>query len=225
MVRMFPMENPVSKNRRQSVLDQFLGEVNHALNTLTARASSPSRESPAGSASDHELNEIERKHAAGLMRVNHSGEICAQALYQGQALTAKLPRVREEMARAAREEQDHLAWCEQRISELGSQTSALNPLWYSLSFGIGAVTGLVSDKLSLGFVSATEDQVCEHLKSHLERLPISDQKSRAIVEQMRKDEAQHSHAALKAGGYRFPAPVKKVMSLLSNAMTKTSYHI
>lgn len=219
------MENPDSKNRRHSLLDLFLGEVNHALNTLTARAPYPARESPAGPKIDEELADEERKHAAGLMRVNHSGEICAQALYQGQALTAKLPKVREEMANAAREEQDHLAWCEERINELGSQTSVLNPLWYSLSFGIGAVTGLVSDKLSLGFVSATEDQVCEHLESHLQKLPGNDERSRAIVEQMRQDEAQHSHAALQAGGYRFPKPVKKAMSLVSNAMTKTSYHI
>jgi ubiquinone biosynthesis monooxygenase Coq7 len=159
------------------------------------------------------------------MRVNHAGEVCAQALYQGQALTAKLPEVGEQMEHAAAEEIDHLAWCEERIQELGGRTSALNPLWYAMSFGIGAGAGLISDKLSLGFVAATEDQVCAHLQLHLEELPGNDQKSRAIVEQMLEDEARHAQSALDAGGHQFPAPVKKLMTLVSAAMTGSSYRL
>ena len=126
------------------------------------------------------------------MRVNHAGEVCAQALYQGQALTAKLPEVGQQMEEAAAEEIDHLAWCEERITELGGNTSLLNPIWYAMSFGIGAGAGLISDKLSLGFVAATEDQVCEHLKIHLDQLPVNDHKSRAIVEEMLVDEERHA---------------------------------
>lgn len=157
------------------------------------------------------------------MRVNHAGEVCAQALYRGQALTAKLPTVREEMKQAADEEVDHLAWCEERLHQLDSHTSLLNPLWYSLSFCIGAGAGLINDRLSLGFVAATEDQVCNHLKSHLQKLPEQDQKSRAVVAQMLKDEAKHAHAAIKAGGITFPQTVKTLMTAASKAMTKSSY--
>jgi ubiquinone biosynthesis monooxygenase Coq7 len=159
------------------------------------------------------------------MRVNHTGEVCAQALYQGQALTAKLPEVRAEMERAADEEIDHLAWCEERVRQLGGHLSLLNPLWYGMSFGLGAAAGVVGDKVSLGFVSAIEDQVCEHLEEHLQTLPIHDEKSRAIVEKMLEDEAHHSHAALAAGGLQFPQPVKRGMTLVSRLMTKTSRFI
>jgi ubiquinone biosynthesis monooxygenase Coq7 len=157
------------------------------------------------------------------MRVNHAGEVCAQALYQGQALTAKLPAVREEMEHAADEEIDHLAWCQERLQQLDSHPSLLNPLWYGLSFGIGAAAGKISDRISLGFVAATEDQVCKHLEDHLQRLPEQDERSRAVVEQMLVDEEKHAHSALNAGGMRFPAPVKGLMTLVSKAMTKTSY--
>ena len=208
-----------------SPLDQFLTQIDRALRTVVADAPTPERKSPAETTEESELSGAEKRHAAGLMRVNHSGEVCAQALYQGQALTAKLTHVREEMEHAAEEEIDHLAWCEERVKELGENTSVLNPLWYAMSFGIGAAAGLISDELSLGFVSATEDQVCKHLESHLEKLPEQDTKSRVIVEQMLEDEAKHSHAALEAGGIKFPAPVKGLMSLVSNAMTKTSYRI
>ena len=159
------------------------------------------------------------------MRVNHTGEVCAQALYQGQALTAKLPAVREEMERAADEEIDHLAWCEERVKQLGGHLSVLNPLWYGMSFGLGAAAGLIGDKTSLGFVSAIEDQVCEHLEEHLQTLPPCDEKSRAIVETMLEDEARHSHAALAAGGTQFPAPIKKGMTLVSRLMTRTSRYV
>jgi len=159
------------------------------------------------------------------MRVNHAGEVCAQALYQGQALTAKLPEVRAEMAQAAAEEIDHLAWCEQRLKELDSQPSMLNPAWYALSFGLGAAAGLISDRVSLGFVAATEDQVCRHLDSHLERLPEQDHRSREIVSQMRADEARHAEAARRAGGIEFPAPVKTLMGATASLMTASSYRI
>lgn len=212
-------------SRNLSTLDNLLLQVDRALRTVVADAPIPDRESPAESTDEPSLSAEEKRHAAGLMRVNHAGEVCAQALYQGQALTAKLPKVRKEMEHAAKEEIDHLAWCEERVKELGEQTSVLNPLWYGLSFGVGAAAGLISDKLSLGFVSATEDQVCQHLQSHLEKLPPQDTKSRAIVEKMLVDEAKHSTAALEAGGAKFPAPVKKLMSLISKAMTESSYRI
>ncbi len=211
--------------RQLSVLDELLSQADKALRTLAPGKVSHTRPSPATAHAEAELSTAERRHAAGLMRVNHSGEVCAQALYQGQALTAKLPAVRREMELAADEEVDHLAWCQERIHSLGSHTSVLNPLWYSLSFGIGATAGLLSDRISLGFVAATEDQVCRHLQSHLQALPADDQKSRAVVEVMLDDEARHAHTALQAGGVRFPKPVKGLMSLVSKAMTKTSYRV
>lgn len=214
--------------RAHTVIDKLLIEFDHALRTVAAPAPQPNRRSPAVELTEQptgELTEQEAKHAAGLMRVNHSGEVCAQALYRGQALTAKLPEVRAEMEVAADEEIDHLAWCEERINRLGSHTSVLNPLWYSLSFGIGAGAGLISDRLSLGFVAATEDQVCKHLESHLQQLPEQDSESRAVVEQMLVDEAKHSHSALEAGGIAFPGPVKAVMTAVSKAMTKSSYRL
>lgn len=211
--------------RNLSGIDRLILGADRALRTLSTRATSSSRPSPANAEPHAELGDAERRHAAGLMRVNHSGEVCAQALYQGQALTAKLPEVREEMEHAAEEEVDHLAWCEQRLRDLDSRPSLLNPLWYGVSFGIGAAAGKVSDRMSLGFVAATEEQVCKHLESHLQSLPEQDQKSRAVVEQMLVDEAKHAHTALEAGGHRFPAPVKGVMTLVSKAMTKSSYKI
>lgn len=212
-------------DRKLSLIDQLVGTADNALRTLSGQPANPARPSPAQFLADTELNDHERRHAAGLMRVNHSGEICAQALYQGQALTAKLPAVRREMEQAALEEQDHLAWCEQRLQDLDSRPSALNPLWYALSFGLGASAGLVSDRLSLGFVAATEELVCKHLDHHLEQLPAQDSRSRAVVEQMLEDEARHARNAIDAGGWSFPTPVKKLMSLASRAMTGTSYHL
>lgn len=212
-------------NRQLSGLDHILTQLDQGLRTVLGNAPSPQRVSPATGVAESELSEQERGQAIGLMRVNHAGEICAQALYQGQALTAKLPEVGAQMEHAAEEEIDHLAWCEERIQELGGNTSALNPLWYAMSFGIGAGAGLISDKLSLGFVAATEEQVCTHLEKHLEELPANDSKSRAIVEQMLDDEARHAQTALDAGGHRFPAPAKKLMTLVSAAMTGSSYRL
>ncbi len=210
---------------RLSTFDQLIVQADQALRMLASSSPEPARQSPAGKMEERELSDHEKKHAAGLMRVNHAGEICAQALYQGQALTAKLPEVGQKMSEAAAEEIDHLAWCEERINQLDGRTSLLNPVWYAASFGIGAMAGLISDKLSLGFVAATEDQVCQHLQQHLDRLPENDHKSRAVVEQMLTDERRHADSALAAGGYPFPEPVKKLMTLVSNAMTATSYRI
>lgn len=218
------LSNP-KQARKLSPLDGLLVQVDKALRTIAVDKPPHERPSPAKKTSEQALTEEEKRHAAGLMRVNHTGEVCAQALYQGQALTAKLTRVRSEMEHAADEEIDHLAWCQERVNQLGSHTSLLNPLWYGLSFGIGATTGLISDKLSLGFVAATENQVCKHLESHLQKLPSEDKKSRAIVSQMLEDEAKHADTALEAGGLKFPAPVKGLMTLISKAMTKTSYRI
>lgn len=215
----------MASERHYSTADRLLLQADAALRTLLPFSGKPYRPSPAATEPDAELGTSEARHVAGLMRVNHTGEVCAQALYQGQALTAKLSHVRDAMGQAANEEIDHLAWCEQRIRELGSHTSLLNPLFYGLSFGLGAAAGMISDRVSLGFVAATEDQVCKHLDEHLSRLPATDRKSRAILEQMRTDEQQHSTSAIEAGGIRFPAPVKFGMSLLSKVMTKTTYRI
>lgn len=212
-------------NRKLTALDRVLAQLDQGLRTAFSGAPQPNRKSPADTLADIDLSDKDRAHAIGLMRVNHTGEVCAQALYQGQALTAKLPGVREQMREAAVEEVDHLAWCEDRIKDLGGRTSLLNPLFYAASFGIGAGAGLISDKLSLGFVAATEDQVCSHLKTHLDQLPQDDLKSRAVVQEMLADEERHAQAALDAGGYKFPSPVKKAMTLISAVMTKGSYRI
>lgn len=209
-----------------SLVDRLIVQADRALRTLAnAGDMAAERPSPAKPLHESDLTEAEKKHAAALMRVNHAGEVCAQALYQGQALTAKLPDVRKEMEKAAAEEIDHLVWCQERIDELDSHTSLLNPLWYGLSFALGAGAGLVSDRVSLGFVAATEQQVCRHLQDHLYQLPEQDYKSRAVIEQMLEDETRHGDAALAAGGADFPAPVKHVMALVSKVMTISSYRI
>ena len=215
----------MASERQYSPVDRLLLQADAALRTLLPFSGASSRPSPAIVQNETELSSEESRHVAGLMRINHTGEVCAQALYQGQALTAKLPNVRKAMEHAAEEEIDHLVWCEQRIHQLGSHTSVLNPLFYGLSFGIGAAAGLISDKVSLGFVAATEDQVCKHLNEHLEQIPADDEKSRAILEQMRTDEEHHAESALDAGGYRFPAPIKFGMSVLAKVMTKSTYRI
>ena len=215
----------MTTQRHYSPIDRLLLQADTALRTLLPFSGQPHRPSPAIVKPENPLDEQASRHVAGLMRINHTGEVCAQALYQGQALTAKLPQVRAAMEHAAEEEIDHLAWCEQRIRQLGSHPSVLNPLFYGLSFGIGAAAGLISDKVSLGFVAATENQVCKHLDEHLEQLPAGDEKSRAILEQMRIDEEHHAESALDAGGFRFPAPVRFGMSLLAKVMTKSTYRI
>lgn len=181
------------------------------------------RKNPATDTTEGELADSERDHVAGLMRVNHAGEICAQALYEGQALTAKSDQAREALQKAAAEERDHLAWCRERLGELQAKPSVLDPFFYGASYIMGALTGLAGDKISLGFVEATEDQVVQHLDEHLLVLPESDHKSRVILDQMREDEREHGAHALAMGGEVFPGPVKKVMSLMSRVMTNTTY--
>ncbi|ELQ18039.1 2-nonaprenyl-3-methyl-6-methoxy-1,4-benzoquinol hydroxylase [Pseudomonas fluorescens BRIP34879] len=215
----------MTTQRHYSPIDRLLLQADTAMRTLLPFSGQPHRPSPAIVQPDAQMSTTQTRHVAGLMRINHTGEVCAQALYQGQALTAKLPQVRAAMEHSAEEEVDHLAWCEQRIRQLGSHPSVLNPLFYGLSFGIGAAAGLISDKVSLGFVAATEHQVCKHLDEHLEQLPAEDEKSRAILEQMRIDEAHHADSALDAGGFRFPAPVRFGMGLLAKVMTKSTYRI
>ncbi|HBS41459.1 MAG TPA: demethoxyubiquinone hydroxylase family protein [Oceanospirillales bacterium] len=215
----------MSASRQFSFLDRLITNADQALRTLAPGSSHAHRVSPANSRTTGELSDSEKQHAAGLMRINHTGEVCAQALYQGQALTAKLPEVREAMEEAAKEEVDHLVWCEERIKDLGSHTSHLNPLFYALSFGIGAAAGKISDKVSLGFVAATEEQVCKHLSQHMTSLPPEDEKSKAVLLQMLDDEARHATTALNAGGYRFPLPVKLGMTALSKVMTKATYRV
>jgi len=175
--------------------------------------------------SDAALSPEEKRESAALMRVNHAGEVAAQALYHAQALFARDPEVREFMMRAAREETDHLAWCETRLKELGSRPSVLNPLWYVGSFGIGTLAALMGDRASLGFVAETERQVEGHLKGHLDRLPSGDQRSRAIVEAMAHDEVGHGQQALSAGGAHLPAPIRELMRQTARVMTHTSYRI
>jgi ubiquinone biosynthesis monooxygenase Coq7 len=209
--------------RRYSLIDRLITEADKALRTVTPQAMHAQRANPAGEHSEATLSAEDRRHAAGLMRINHTGEVCAQALYQGQALTARLPDVRDEMERAAREEEDHLAWCEQRVTELGSHTSYLNPLWYGLSFGIGAAAGLAGDKWSLGFVAETEKQVCSHLQGHMERVTVQDEKTHAILKQMHYDEAQHMQMAQRAGAAELPPPVRTLMTLTSKLMTTLTY--
>jgi ubiquinone biosynthesis monooxygenase Coq7 len=213
------------RQRRLSLIDRLITEADSVLRTITNNGHTAARPSPSDGHEDSDLSEQERRHVAGLMRVNHTGEVCAQALYQGQALTAKLPTVREDMQQAAAEEVDHLVWCEQRLQELDSQPSVLNPAWYGLSFALGAVAGAIGDKVSLGFVAATEERVCSHLRDHLKSLPEDDRKSRLIVQKMLEDEQRHGDKALEAGGADFPQPVKDAMSAVSKVMTKSSYRV
>lgn len=211
--------------RRYTLADTLIGHADQVLKTLTPNTAPALRANPAQTHETPPLDNKQQQLIAGLMRVNHTGEVCAQALYHGQALTAKLPTVREEMQRAALEEQDHLAWCEDRLKELNSHISVLNPLWYGLSFGIGAAAGLAGDKWSLGFVAETEKQVCQHLESHLAQIPENDQRSHAILTQMHVDEDHHRQQALAAGGVELPPPVKKLMGIVSKVMTKTSFYV
>ncbi len=208
-----------------TLLDKCLIQFDQALRTCVPGSNQAKRVSPAGVVDENDLSTDERKHIAGLMRINHTGEVCAQALYQGQAVTARLVDVRESMAHAAEEEIDHLSWCEERLDQLHSHPSILNPLWYALSYGMGALAGIAGDKWSLGFVAETEEQVCKHLEDHLEKLPEQDNKSKAILEQMIIDEKQHGELAREAGGAELPLPVRQAMTAMSEIMKKTTYRI
>lgn len=210
--------------RHYRFTDHLINGFDQALRSLVPGSTQAERPTPAQEAISH-LSVNQARHVAGLMRVNHSGEVCAQALYQGQALTARLPKVKEEMQQAAREEQDHLAWCEQRLSELDSMPSLLNPLWYGLSYSMGALAGLAGDEYSLGFVAETEKQVSAHLASHLNQLPETDARTRAVLQQMNEDELHHRDTALAAGAKELPLPVKTAMGVIAKTMTKTSYYL
>lgn len=212
-------------NRRLSLLDRAISEADALLRTVSGQANHAERPSPSLHHDDATLSATERSHVAGLMRVNHTGEVCAQALYQGQALTARLPHVRDDMQQAAREEVDHLVWCEERLNELDSRPSYLNPLWYGLSFSLGALAGAISDEISLGFVAATEERVCKHLREHLQQLPEDDRKSQLILQQMLEDEQRHGSKALASGGTDFPKPIKDAMTAMATIMTRTSYRL
>tara|TARA_B110000438_G_scaffold179012_1_gene171133 strand:+ start:5561 stop:6268 length:708 start_codon:yes stop_codon:yes gene_type:complete len=211
--------------REISFLDRCVSQIDQALRTCVPSSNQALRSSPAQSYNEEELDSNQRRHIAGLMRINHTGEVCAQALYQGQAATAKLDEVRQSMEHAAVEETDHLAWCEERLNELDSRPSLFNPLWYAMSYGVGAVAGMAGDKWSLGFVAETEEQVCEHLEEHLVQLPKNDEKSRAILTQMIQDEKLHGETARNAGGAQLPQAVKHAMTAMSQVMKKTTYHI
>jgi 3-demethoxyubiquinol 3-hydroxylase len=207
--------------------DRILSSLDNALRTVAAPAHA-ARPNPAQSAAGdgaEQLDEAQRRLSGSLMRVNHVGEVCAQALYQAQALTARTESLREQMRVAAREETDHLAWTEQRLQQLGDRPSLLNPLWYAGAFGIGLLAGRLGDRVSLGFVVETERQVEAHLASHLERLPANDTRSRAIVDAMKADERQHADAAQAAGGIELPAPVRWLMKASARVMTVTAHRI
>jgi 3-demethoxyubiquinol 3-hydroxylase len=205
-------------------LDRLIVELDKGLRTLFSQAHS-ARAYPDASVPETPMDEAERKNAAALMRVNHSGEICAQALYQGQALTARDPVVQQKLQQAAQEETEHLAWTAKRVHELGGHLSLLNPFWYTGSLAIGAVAGLLGDRWNLGFLAETERQVGEHLQSHLDRLPEQDAKSRAIVAQMYADEIGHADMATSLGGAELPQPVQLAMKLNGKVMTGTSYWV
>jgi len=204
----------------EAVILQF----DKALRTVFASATSR-RPHPDAGLDEAELSEAEKRLAAGLMRVNHTGEVCAQALYQGQALTARNPEAARALLEASDEETEHLAWCEKRLNELGSHKSVFNPLWYGGSFALGVLAGALGDQWNLGFLAETEHQVEGHLDSHLDKLPARDAKSRAIVEQMKADEIRHAETAIAHGGVPLPAPVRMAMRLSSKVMTTLAYRV
>jgi len=213
------------QTRNYSLLDRLLDVVDTGLRTVLSTPPAGERPNPAHAIDEAELSDAQRDLAGRLMRINHAGEVAAQGLYTGQALTARLPNVREKMEQAASEENDHLNWCATRIHEMGTHTSYLDPLWYAGSVAIGAIAGLAGDKWSLGFVAETEKQVVKHLDSHLTQIDKQDRKTRAILEQMKEDEGKHATVALQAGGAELPAPIKTLMGLTSRVMTKSVYWI
>ncbi len=213
----FPFPRPPS-------VDDLVSGFDRALRTFTGTVTS-SRPVPGAALPDAALSDAERRHVAGLMRVNHTGEVCAQALYAAQALVARDPAIRAQFAQAAREEEEHLAWTQQRLQELTARPSLLNPLWYAGAFTIGVAAGVAGDRVNLGFVVETERQVEDHLSGHVERLPAQDAKSRAIVEQMRDDEARHGDMAKAAGAVPLPFPVRGLMRLAADVMRAVAYRI
>jgi ubiquinone biosynthesis monooxygenase Coq7 len=209
--------------RTYTTTDIFFLLADDALATLFGRPRTTGRENPGATVNEGQLSSFEKAQSARLMRVNHSGEVCAQALYRSQALTARSDALKKRMVQAAREENDHLRWCEDRIETLGGKKSLLNPIWYAGSFALGAVAGLIGDRWNLGFLAETEHQVEKHLEGHLDRLPESDARSRAVVQQMKEDELSHATSALRAGAAELPDPIKNWMRFTSRVMTKTSH--
>ena len=206
------------------MIDRAIQEFDRALRSL-AGVHRAARANPSSAVDEAPLSEQDRAHAASLMRVNHVGEVCAQALYQGQALTARDARARHELEQAAREEQDHLAWSAERIRELEGRPSLLNPLWYAGAFAMGAAAGVCSDRWNLAFLAETERQVEEHLSGHLEKLPADDQRTRTLVDAMRSDEARHRQTALRLGAGELPAPLKRAMRVAAKIMTTVAYRV
>jgi ubiquinone biosynthesis monooxygenase Coq7 len=215
----------IDMSRNYSAIDRLIISVDGALRMATGQAHAAKRENPAGSTPEIVMGEENRLHAAGLMRINHAGEVCAQALYAGQAATARTPEVQAEMQKAADEEIDHLSWCKDRLDELESHPSRLDPLWYAGSFAIGAVAGLAGDGWSLGFLKETENQVEAHLEGHIQKLPPEDARSRAILDQMKIDEAKHAEMAEDSGAFDLPQPVRRLMKLTAGAMKAIAYRV
>ena len=211
--------------RHLSLTDRLLDELQHGLKTCHTRPPAAERPYPAETAAEVDLTEPEKAHIAGLMRINNAGEVAAQGLYRGQALTARAQALGEAMHEAAEEENEHLHWCQRRLSELDQRRSLLDGVWYWGSFAIGALAGAAGDKWSLGFVKETEQQVCAHLDRHLESLPQQDERSRAILTKMRTDELRHATHAAQAGAAELPRPVKQAMTLVSKLMTFTAYRV
>ena len=212
-------------SRHLSKLDQLLLSVDQALRAVVPHSNPSTRPLPVKSDQLPELSITESRHVAGLMRINHTGEVCAQGLYHGQAFSAKDEQVKTAMKHSAEEEVDHLVWCETRLKELGSHPSVFTPLWYGLSFGLGAAAGAISNEFSLGFVAETEAQVSEHLQDHITQLPHQDQRTRDILAQMDIEELHHREMALDNGGRALPPPVKYTMRLLANGMKSVAYHL
>ncbi len=211
--------------RQYRFFDKICLGIDQAMRALMDNAKTSGVQNPAKGVEDIVLNDEQRKHSAALMRINHAGEICAQALYHGQGVVSRSPETQAKMQQAAIEEGDHLAWCKKRLDELDSHTSYLNPLWYVGSFCIGMVAGMIGDKWSLGFVAETERQVIKHLKGHLHLLPQQDQRSYTILERMEKDEAKHRDEAIAAGAHELPEMIKKTMAITSKVMVKTAYWV
>ncbi len=205
-------------------IDTLIGAFDRTLRVISG-VTAAQRKNPAGKLPEHSLTDEEKRHSAGLMRVNHVGEVCAQALYEAQAAFAHNEKTRQQFVHSGQEEMDHLAWTAERLNELGSRPSLLNPLWYVGSYALGAAAAKLGDAVSLGFVVETEKQVEAHLNSHLDQLPAQDQRSRAIVMQMRDDEIEHGDAALHLGAAELPAPVRQVMRGMAKVMTKTAYYL
>lgn len=209
--------------RQLTPIDRLIAGMDGFLKTVTSTPTHAARDNPAKDIADEPMTPAEQSRSAALMRVNHAGEIAAQGLYQGHAAVARDASVEDQMQRAADEELDHLAWCQERLKELGSGPSRLNPLWYGGAFVIGAASGILGDRWSLGFIEETERQVVEHLNGHLDRLPAADAKSRAIVRRMRDEEALHGRNARNAGATHLPAPIRSAMRFTARIMTETAY--